>query len=84
MSQTKKIRVVDEESRQRLAKTCEMMQEMLDNMSLAQRDRMRQTNLAAARGPANNFKLLCEMTDALRELRASKKQNDEGDRQNDL
>lgn len=48
---------------------CRMTDDMLKHMSLAERDRMLQVHLAAVRGPAGNFKLLCEMTDAFAEIR---------------
>jgi len=46
-----------------------MTQEMLDRMTDAHRDRMLQEHLAAARGPEKNLQRLCEMTQALLELR---------------
>lgn len=50
---------------QRFRRLCRMMDEMLANMSPAERDRMYQIHLAAARGPVRNFQLLAEMTDAM-------------------
>ena len=59
----------DEEAIQRLVRLCEMNQQMLDRMSDAQRDRILQTHLAEARGPAKNLQALCEMSDLIRSLR---------------
>jgi hypothetical protein len=42
---------------------------MLSRMTSAERDRMMQEHLAAARGPQRNLQLLCEMTRTLFELR---------------
>ena len=62
-------READEESRQRLARLCEMSDALFDGMTPAQRDRIQQTHLAAARGPMGNLRLLCEMTNLLIRLR---------------
>ena len=61
----------DEASSGRLARLCEMTDAMFSRMKPAERDRMRQAHLAAARGPTRNLQLLCEMTDMLRELKAA-------------
>jgi len=61
--------IADDEMCRRFARLCEMTQDMLDRMTSAQRDRMKQEHLAAARGPTNNLRLLCEMTDVLHLLR---------------
>lgn len=42
--------------------------EMLRGMSAAQRDRMMQTHLAAARGPVKNFQVHCALASAMRAL----------------
>ncbi len=57
-----------EELARKLVLTCRMTDEMLRNMSPADRDRMLQTHLAAVRGPARNFALVCQATDALMDL----------------
>ena len=62
-------RQVDEDGIQRFACLCEMTRDMLDRTTPAQRDRMQQTHLAAARGPANNLRLMCEMADMLHQLK---------------
>lgn len=54
---------------ERLVILCRMTQEMLDRMTDAERDRMLQEHLAAARGPEKNLQRLCEMTQTLLELR---------------
>ncbi len=48
---------------------CRMTDEMMRSMSPADRDRMLQEHLAAARGPGRNFLLLCQMSDALAGVR---------------
>ena len=53
----------------RFLEICRMTDEMIAKMPPAKRDRMLQTHLAAARGPAGNFKLLCELTDAFAPIR---------------
>lgn len=60
---------VNKTAQQNLLRLCEMMRTMCENMTPAERDRMRQTNLAAARGPVKNLVLLCSMTSSLRALR---------------
>ncbi len=57
------------EAERRLATLCRMTREMLDRMTPAQRDRMMQEHLAAARGPERNLRLLCEMSRFLFECR---------------
>lgn len=60
------------ESRERgekLALVCRMTREMLERMTPAERDRMMQEHLAAARGPQRNLQLLCDMTRTLLALR---------------
>jgi hypothetical protein len=56
----------------RLVRLCGMIEEWLRGMSSAERDRMLQVHLAAARGPRRNFLLLCEMTDALAPIRRAR------------
>ncbi len=70
-------RVADTAACERLARLCRMTQEMLDRMTDAQRDRMLQEHLAAARGPEKNLKCLCDMTQALLELRLARKTEDQ-------
>lgn len=45
---------------------------MLRSMSPPRRDRLLQINLAAARGPQRNFRLLCQATDALAPVRRAR------------
>jgi hypothetical protein len=47
-----------------LVRICAMTDARLREMSPADRDRMLQTHLAAARGSRRNFMLLCSMTDS--------------------
>jgi hypothetical protein len=54
---------------ERLLRICEMTDAQLRAMSPADRDRMLQVHLAAARGPRRNFTLLCAMTDGLAAVR---------------
>lgn len=54
---------------ERFRQICEMTDERLRRMSPAERDRMLQVHLAAARGPRRNFALLCQMTDAFASVR---------------
>ena len=69
MSDNPNDRKVDKDAQERFARLCEMTQEVLDNMSPGERDQMRQRHLAAARGPANNLRLLFQMTDMLLAIR---------------
>ena len=59
----------DAEAQQRLATLCRMTREMLERMTPAERDRMMQEHLAAARGPERNLQLLCDMTRTVLALR---------------
>ena len=68
MSDSEQVRR-DPATGERLVKLCRMTQEMLDRMTDAQRDRMLQEHLAAARCPEKNLQRLCEMTQALLDLR---------------
>ena len=63
-------RVADAASCERFARLCRMTGDMLAIMTPAERDRMMQEHLAAARGPQRNLQLLCEMTRALLAIRA--------------
>lgn len=54
---------------EKFLRICEMTDERLRAMSPAERDRMLQIHLTAARGPRRNFMLLCEMTDSLAPIR---------------
>jgi len=69
MSRKFKHEMADDDTDQRLVRLCEMIQEMLNEMTPAERDCMRQIHLAAARGPNRNFELLCDMMQAVSELR---------------
>jgi excinuclease ABC subunit A len=69
MTKKQKHKTVDHEACLRFARLCEINQEMMDKTTPAEQDRMRQTNLAAARGPIKNFELLCDMIHAVNELR---------------
>jgi hypothetical protein len=64
---------VDEASINRFLAMCEMTEERLRTMSAADRDRMLQTHLSAARGPDKNFELMCETIDFLRSARSGGK-----------
>jgi len=70
-------RVADQSACEQFARLCRMTQEMLDRMTDAQRDRMLQEHLAAARGPEKNLKCLCDMTQTLLELRQARKTEDQ-------
>jgi hypothetical protein len=63
------LRYVDDESVLRFIRACELTDSRLASMSPAERDRMLQTHLAAARGPERNLQLMFEMTDFLLSLR---------------
>jgi hypothetical protein len=52
-----------------LIRICELTDARLREMSPAERDRLLQYHLAAARGPRRNFELLCRMTDDLAPVR---------------
>ncbi len=55
-----------------LVRICERTDAMLRAMDPADRDRMLQIHLAAARGPRRNFMLLCKMTDDLAPVRRAR------------
>jgi len=61
-----------------LVRICEMTDAMLRGMSPADRDRMLQCHLAAARGARRNFALLCQMTDAFATVRRERLARGEG------
>ena len=68
-------RRVDDEAIQRFFEVCEMTDQMLAAMSPAEKDRMQQRHLAAARGPINNFFLACELSDAMHAWRSASRRN---------
>ena len=61
--------VADPVACERFVRLCRMTDEMLAKMTPAERDRMMQEHLAAARGPERNLELLCNMTETLLALR---------------
>ena len=65
---------------ERFAHLGRMTREMLSRMTPAERDRMMQEHLAAARGPERNLQLLCDTVHALLAMRGqSRSEGTKGD-----
>jgi hypothetical protein len=64
-----------EERGRRLVEVFEATAEMFNRMSPAERDRIQQSHLAAARGPRGNFRLVLEGMDLLLKLRREQVRN---------